>query len=171
MPSLSNANKQRVYIALYSRENKGDERKYHWSILVSPKKETDSPDETMCYHIKNAYDEAQVRSSATRAVLTRMLGGKVLKPDTVSTTMKKVPVPQSDPNFTCRIWVSQAMQQLVKDKIIDFPGALNWAKMEKDALPYVAGKEESGRYNGTVPEVNMDKIPTFDFIVQKELVQ
>ncbi|KAL7270059.1 hypothetical protein RUND412_007244 [Rhizina undulata] len=97
----------------------------------------------MRYHVKNvicpggvvqwAYEEVQVRSSATRAVLTRMLGGKVLKPDVVSTTMKKVPAPQNDPNFTCRIWVRRGVQQLVNDKII-YLAVLDWATMGAEAL-------------------------------------
>ncbi|KAL8297125.1 hypothetical protein RB597_006283 [Gaeumannomyces tritici] len=96
---MGSSNKKRLYIALYPTGAKQapGERKYHWALLVGPKKEEGEEVPGMRYHAKNTqgnawqYEETGVRDvKSTNLLLVRVLIAKVVDEERLAQVMRSV---------------------------------------------------------------------------------
>ncbi|KAF3022063.1 hypothetical protein E8E14_013306 [Neopestalotiopsis sp. 37M] len=123
MPS----NKDRLYIALNARGGKsvmsGGEDKYHWGILVGPKIENDDSVGKL-YHAKEQmmqrrshfmFKERNISMLATSMIHVRVLIGKVVNHEGLSSILRSTPIRAEQPGWNCVGWVQEAMGSLVAD--------------------------------------------------------
>lgn len=79
-------------------------------------------------------------------------------------SLLRVPVVQDNNNWTCRIWVRNALAQLVTDSILGTK-VTDWSIIEKECIAYVERKKKEGRFQKSpMPE----SVPTFDLLEMKE---
>jgi hypothetical protein len=75
----------------------------------------------------------------------------------------------SSANWTCRIWVRDALTNLAADVGVLGTSIADWTTAESTAERYVRQKKDQHRFDGQV-QWNMDKVPTWDLIENKEAV-
>jgi hypothetical protein len=79
--------------------------------------------------------------------------------------MRKVPVIQADPRWTCRIWVRNALAQLVEDDVLGTEVAMDWNEIEQACVSYVSLKKQQNRFTQTPL---LPGVPTKDLIEDRE---
>ncbi|PGH34185.1 hypothetical protein GX50_02959 [[Emmonsia] crescens] len=178
MPS----NKLRLYVALYLRSGRAPPDSYHWALLVGPKKE-DSPLDAMQYHVKNTiqpgvdgqpwmFEESRLDESSTRfRLLVRVLIAKIADPVKLPSSLRNVALIQNTPDWTCRVWVMEALSQLELDGVLS-PGRQisGWSEIEKECRWYVDKKKAENRWevsklrDADHGDPQSIKIPTWDLL-------
>lgn len=58
------------------------------------------------------YEELEIPISPTRMILVHVMVAKVIKWERMLQILRAVPTVQNDPNWTCRIWVRDALANL-----------------------------------------------------------
>jgi hypothetical protein len=94
---------------------------------------------------------------------------KVIKWERMLQILRAVPTVQNDPNWTCRIWVRDALANLAAGVGVLGTSATDWTTIENTAKRYVQEKKGQHRFDGQVLW-NMNKVPTWDLIENKETV-
>ncbi|EEP82169.1 predicted protein [Uncinocarpus reesii 1704] len=164
MPS----NKDRFYVALY-----------HWAFFVSPKDDPDGDDRTVRHHATNKillrdgtmqqtwqYQQDHLKKVKTTRLLCRILIGKVEKPrQELESSLRRVPIVQDDPNWRCRTWTANAVEQLAKDGILSSRSITDWSVIEAGCRAYIQKKIENGRFTSLTTT-----IPTYDLMARMETV-
>ena len=157
MPS----NKDRLHVALYVRGGGHDARsedKYHWALLVTPKKESAKTSPAgMRHHVINTqpvdgyatppwqYKTVQLSVPQTGNLLVRITIGKVENRAQLESTLSQLPVDQY-PGFTCRTWVADAVAALHQDGSLGTKQTANWTAIQDFAVQYVRDKRDNGRW-------------------------
>lgn len=172
-----------VYVALYFRNSQAPSDSYHWAILVESKSSLTRTFETRQYHVKNTvqpgvsgqpwvFEESKLEDSITRfRLLTRVLVGRVKKLGDLSACLRSVPLIQGDPNWTCRMWVRDALAKLDADTIFEPQRRIHdWDATEKQCRRYVEEKKAAKRWRTSNAGVasNLNGIPTYDMLQGRE---
>ncbi|KAK2756211.1 hypothetical protein FQN54_005619 [Arachnomyces sp. PD_36] len=174
------SNKPRLYIALYARGGV-EQDTYHWALISGPKTETDTS-QGKRYHVRQRqytengdlrtrweYEELEIPTAPTRMVLVRITVAKIVKSERMQQILRGVPIVQNDANWTCRIWVRDALASLAADEGVLGTSITLWATVENTAKQYVRRKKDQHRFDGQV-QWDMEKVPTWDLIENKETV-
>ncbi|PGH15004.1 hypothetical protein AJ79_02684 [Helicocarpus griseus UAMH5409] len=84
----------------------------------------------MQYHVKNTvqpgvegqpwiFEEWKLSESSTRfRLLVRVLVAKIADPAKLPSSLRSVPLVQNRPDWTCRVWVREALSQLDMDGVL-----------------------------------------------------
>jgi hypothetical protein len=96
----------------------------------------------------------------------------------VTASLRSVPLIQGNPNWTCRIWVKEALAKLDADAILEpapnrIPqqrGIRDWDAIEQECRRYVAKKKVAGRWSnpGVAAKFNFNEVPTYDMLHGRE---
>lgn len=146
--------------------------RYHWGLLVGPKKETSQVVPGMRYHAKNTpagwrYEELEVNNVRTTVnLLARIVIAKVEDPERLATILRNLPVIQNNRAWRCNTWIQSARVQLANDGRAVGASQLDWEKVETAARRYVAQKTAAGRYKRG--EDLLKPKPTLDLMENKE---
>ncbi|KAG5790717.1 hypothetical protein H9Q69_010230 [Fusarium xylarioides] len=182
--------KERLYIALYARGGSatmpGGEDKYHWAILIGPKKEGAGAQgkrfhatESMTVVNGQAqpvwqFEERDIRMEPTNMILVRVIVGKVRKRDQVEAILRSIPVRGQTPGWNCVHWVQEALETLQQhqesgQRILE-NYRLNWDTVRYWELWYVQYKEAEHRFDGQAAPgtFDMGKVPTYDLLKESE---
>lgn len=142
--------------------------RYHWALLVGPKKENPGPVVGQRYHVINQpvgpkwkYEAGDVKDVlVTAQLLVRVTIAKVVDEQRLIDILRTVPVDPTDwdgrgngrePKWTCRIWLIAALKAIRADghvvgtnvlDNIEGPGGI----IER-ARAFVAGHIQNGRYS------------------------
>lgn len=149
-----------------------DNRKYHWGFLIGPKVENDGAVPGARYHVKNSafgwkYEENALGNVRwTNNLLARILIAKTEDEQRLITLLRSLPVVQNDPDWRCRSWIANALEQIAKDDTCVGTAELEWLKIERFARDYVGKKTANGRY-GVGADMTRPK-PTWDMIENVE---
>lgn len=172
-----------VYVALYFRNSQVPPDSYHWAILVEFKSSLSKTSEIQQYHVKNTvqpgvsgrpwvFEESKLKDSSTRfRLLTRVLVGRVKNLGKASACIRNVPLVQGDLNWTCRVWVKEALAKLDADAIFEPQRRIrDWDAIETECRRYVAEKKAAGWWSTSNPGVasNLNDIPTYDMLQGRE---
>lgn len=176
------SNKPRLYVALYAQG--GDEsirpRRFHWALLVCPK---DDKGTAYRYHVINTlqpgvvgqvwrFEARPLAQFSTQLLLTRTLVAKIERPQDVERGLSSVPIVQGNPNWTCRIWVREAIQQLGHDGVLGHSKITDWNAIEDACREYAESKFAIHRWRD---EPNGRWVPgqtaTYDLLQRKEIVR
>lgn len=172
------ANKPRLYVTLFAHG--ASTTTYHWALTLSPKiEDEESHTESTRYHVKNEvnthgaviwkYEKKFIGSTRTLQVLARILVDKIEPRDVqkLGAVFENVPLVQDDPNWTCRIWVRDALNALVEAGLGKYFKQSTWDDVENTSRWYVQKKKDEGRYRR---EYSGDRstIPTYDYILSRE---
>ena len=127
------------------------------------------------YHVKNhpisgwVYEEKTVGDvRATNTLLARIVIAKVENEQRLVGLLRRLPVVNGDPNWRCRSWVGQALEEIAKDRNCVGTSRLNWQEVETFARQYVAHKTAAGRY--AKAEDMLKPKPTYDLLEGLETV-
>ena len=171
-------NKPRLYIALYTNPRPNQ---YHWALMVGPK-DVEDPS-VVRYHVKNPpaeiagevvapwiYERIVPSRLRTWNLLARLVVAKIEEPDLIDSTLQAVPIIQGDPEWTCRIWVKDAVAALVDAGVLGTRvDLLDWTTVEMNCREYMARKIQEGRWQVS-QEGPYSGLPTMDLITDEELV-
>ena len=171
---MAPSNKPRLHVALYARGGE-EQDTYHWALVSGPKTETDTS-QGKRYHVRQRqyaengelrsrweYEELEIPTSPTRMILVRVMVAKVIKWERMLQILRAVPTVQNDPNWTCRIWVRDALANLAGGVGVLGTSATDWTTIENTAKRYVQEKKGQHRFDGQALW-NMNKVPTWDLI-------
>lgn len=149
--------------------------RYHWALLVGPKKETTEGVPGFRYHVRNTpaagwkYEEEELKNvQNTINLLARIVIAKVEDHSRLVAILRRLPVIQNDPSWRCRSWIGSALEELARDGKAVGTSHLDWAKVEATARQYVADKVAAGRY--LRGEDMLPPKPTWDMMESKETV-
>ena len=184
-----------VYVSLYFRNSQVPLDSYHWAILVETKLSSlrGGTSSIQQYHVKNTmqpgvsgrpwvFEESPLKDSSTRfRLLTRVLVARVKKSKlrNLSASLRSVPLIQNNPNWTCRIWVKEALAKLDADAILEPEpksnnlqqrGIRDWDTIETECRRYIAEKRVAGRWlnPGVAANFNFNEVPTYDMLQGRE---
>jgi Family of unknown function (DUF6914) len=127
-------NKNCMYITLQHRMGKPG---YHWAILLAPKHQSTDFDikDSHLFHVTNTYlpefglgqsgipdwryEHKPANSMRSRALVARLLIAKLpastmmdTHANRINEILRQVPVVQNDPEWTCQVWVKNALAAL-----------------------------------------------------------
>jgi hypothetical protein len=179
MPLCPASNKDRVYVAIYGRQ---DPNMFHWAIIVGPKNEVKGV-KGCRYHVKQRSDPARPGGSSiwvyeslditlvqnNAMLLGRILIAKVTDDAQLRSTLAAVPIVQDDPSWGCRIWVRDAIAALEADGKSLGTRITDWETVEQAAVRYIWQKRQQKRYDG-LGSWEAGTIPTFDLLAHQEIV-
>jgi hypothetical protein len=176
------SNKPRLYVAQYAQG--GDEsvrpRRFHWALLVCPKSDNGP---TYRYHVINTlqpgvagqrwrFEARPLANFSTQLLLTRMLIAKIDRPADLGRSLESLRLVQGDPAWTCRVWVSEAIQQLDQDGILGHSKITDWARIEQACREYAESKYAVRRWSD---EPNgrwiAGQTATYDLLRGKEMIR
>ena len=174
------SNKDRLYIALYARGVPEEPDTYHWALMVCPKANPRRSTRGVRYHVKNTiqlsgsgrpwvFEQKQLSAFTTQLLLARVLIAKVQNSAAVLRTVQTVPLVQNDRNWTCRIWVREALAQLNRDGVLGRSKVTNWQAIENKCKQFVASKKAAGRWRDR-GKWKDDETPTWDMLQGRETV-
>jgi hypothetical protein len=162
----------------------GDEsvrpRRFHWALLVCPKS-GNGP--TYRYHVINTlqpgvagqrwrFEARPLANFSTQLLLTRMLIAKIDRPADLGRSLESLRLVQGDPAWTCRVWVSEAIQQLDQDGILGHSKITDWARIEQACREYAESKYAVRRWSD---EPNgrwiAGQTATYDLLHGKEVIR
>jgi len=176
---MTPSNKPRLYVALYARGGEPDT--YHWALISGPKVEHEGSVGKRYHarqrdHMENGqlrsrweYEELEIGTAPTQMILVRVLIAKVINVERLGEILRTVPLVQDDKDWTCRIWVRDAIARLAAEKGVLGRSVTDWATVENTAKQYVRKKKDQHRFDGTV-EWDRRKVPTWDLIQKKETI-
>lgn len=92
---------------------------HHWALLNGPKSD-DIEDNGKRYHAKQRndiwkYDEQEIAMGATAMIPVRVLVSKVR----LKNIVRSIPMRPDQPGWTCKSWVKEAYEALVRGNAID----------------------------------------------------
>ncbi|KAH7913240.1 hypothetical protein BJ138DRAFT_1146455 [Hygrophoropsis aurantiaca] len=120
-------NKNRIYMAFYSRSGGSD---YHLALLLSPKNPKPNDRDTRRFHAMNrpdpnrisqqewVYESIQVFGRTSRLLALALLGKTEMDDNELSDLLASVKLVQDDANWNCRSWVFSAIEVLRSNGII-----------------------------------------------------
>ncbi|KAK8131508.1 hypothetical protein PG984_007946 [Apiospora sp. TS-2023a] len=179
MPS----NKPRLYVALFARGGAPTmpqfEDKYHWSFIVGPKEELEGSTGSK-FHVKNfvgsqngvvgsmwQYEETEVPMTPVNGLLVRVLIAKVNDKERLQEIFRGVPTRPGVAGWNCVGWVKEAVHALGSDSRALGSSAMDWVTIRNVAMGYVEKKHSNERFG---KNFDPTKIPTWDFIIGKEVM-
>ncbi|KAF5371023.1 hypothetical protein D9615_010037 [Tricholomella constricta] len=123
-------NKDRLYMALYIRNAREGDVRYHTALLRIPKGTGlgDISPSAYCYHAVNdivdgkevwVYKALPTRPLSVKLRALLFLGKMEISASDLEQTLKQVPVVQDNPNWRCHDWIWAAMKLLAEKGIID----------------------------------------------------
>ncbi|KAF8119968.1 hypothetical protein EV363DRAFT_1408816 [Boletus edulis] len=175
------SNKDRLYVALHARGGvptmPGGEDKYHWALVIAPKKEKDES-RGIRMHAKNVvqiggtqgwvYEQVDSISLApTGSSLVRIRIAKIVDTTRLLETLRNIPVTSDSPTWNCVSWVRQALQALGESEGILGRRNLGWEMVRDAAMRYVTKKRDEGRFSQE-GDWDTSKVPTYDLIEECE---
>ncbi|KAL1960641.1 hypothetical protein VTO42DRAFT_7220 [Malbranchea cinnamomea] len=172
---IHRSDKTRLYVALYARGG-AEPDTYHWALVTGPKTETASS-RGHRFHVRHRayeggnrweYEELEIPTAPTRMILVRLAVAKVVHEEQMAKILRAVPVVQNNPNWTCRIWVKEALAALVANGHVLGTAVTDWTTIENTAKQYARQKKDQHRFDGKA-EWDTSKVPTFDMMENKEL--
>lgn len=99
-------------------------------------------------------------------LLARVLVAKVEDERRLVSILRSVPIIQGDRNWRCRHWVIDAISALEVDGKAVGTSVLQWEKIQRAGVEFVAKKIAAGRYQGRVDGPR----PLFDLLRGEEVV-
>ncbi|KAF8523625.1 hypothetical protein JB92DRAFT_1546138 [Gautieria morchelliformis] len=130
-------NKHRLYITL---QHRGDRPGYHWALLLAPTIKNESSDTEVrdchLFHATNSitpdhpqkpggnaaawrFEDKPVNSRRSRNLIVRIIVAKFSPTvpladlaKSIRMVVQHVPLIDDDPNWTCRVWVEEALDAL-----------------------------------------------------------
>ncbi|KAJ7209170.1 hypothetical protein GGX14DRAFT_499352 [Mycena pura] len=130
---FSNRNKDRLYIAYYTRgQAQSNDAPFHTALLLAPKNPSTKigTEDTTRYHVINPlkggrqlwqYDEKSAFARTDKLVAVMLLGKLPTSwnRQAVSELLRAVPVVQDNPQWRCRHWVWAAIDRLVAEGVLE----------------------------------------------------
>jgi hypothetical protein len=194
------SNKDRLYVALYARGGKvkmpgGEDAyahnpllremiadiyfRYHWRLLVGPKKESDT-NRGMRYHANERihgpdqqewfFEELETTMKTASMLLVRVMVGKFENTAHLVEILRRVPIWQGEPGWNCVAWMEEALKGLAADGKTVGTSVLDWKKVRDTSMSYVRRKKEQHRFDGT-RNFSSTEPPTFDMMKNTELTE
>lgn len=174
-------NKPRLYIGLHARPK--HQKMYHWSLLISPKHEKFTQNETARHHaVKNlgirqdgagleqkwSYESHTLMNLRDQGLLVRVLVGKVeTSSEEVERLLSGVPVVQDDPSWRCQTWIACAYETLVRsDALGARPKLEEWSSVIEKCLEYLQSKKSQGAFETFQLST---PVPTMDLLTGREV--
>ncbi|TLD25816.1 hypothetical protein E2P81_ATG09473 [Venturia nashicola] len=184
MPS----DKDRLYLALYARSGSskmsGGEDKYHWSLMIGPKKETPDAKGRRCHATNMAqivdgdfrsawiFEDHQTSLLPTGSILVRVLIGKVADGTRLREVFARTPIRAGHEGYegwNCISWVQEALSLAALDGKALGTCHTDWTHVRDTALWYVRKKAAEHRFDGK-KDYDLSKIATWDAIEGTELI-
>jgi hypothetical protein len=151
--------------------------RYHWSLLVGPKDETDHSQGTR-YHAKEtlksqgqsewAFEERDCRLAPSNMLLIRVMVAKIEDKARLVGILRSIPVRQGKQGWNCVSWVQEALQRLRADPKALGSSVTDWQTVRDGAMIYCQGKKDKHRFDGR-GNFDMRKVATYDLMQRREL--
>ena len=170
------SNKDRLYVALYARGVETSPRTYYWALFRCPKAKASDHTSGVRYHVKNSirpgydgllwyFEQKELGDFVSGLLLVRVLVAKIEKPDLLDDCVRRVPIVQDDKNWTCRIWVRDALASLDTEGVLGTK-VTDWMKIEEQTKHYAEEKHAVDRWRD--PKWDARKTATWDMLKEKE---
>ena len=154
--------------------------RYHWALLIGPKNETPAgigvrfdAKEKIEGPGRSAwvFEEREISLFATEMLLVRMVIAKIEKRDLVESILRNVPIRQRTEGWNCVGWVKEALELLTDNNSPALgTNVTEWVKVRDAVMSYCERKKKEHRFDG---KGNFDtrKVPTYDLILDKEIIE
>jgi hypothetical protein len=137
--------------------------RYHWALLVGPKKESRDPqlEEGTKFHAKEfpkspgpgfefRFEERPVSMMPVDTILVRIMLAKVENTHKLAPLLRQVPVGQREEGgWNCVAWVREALLRIERSEGVVGTRVLGWEDVREAALSYCRQKRDQRRFDGT----------------------
>jgi hypothetical protein len=155
--------------------------RYHWALLVGPKKESKDPqlEEGTKFHAKEfpkspglgfefRFEERPVSMMPVDMLLVRIVLAKVEDTNKLAQLLRQIPIGQrEDGGWNCVAWVREALLRIEQSEGVVGTSLLGWEDVRETALSYCRQKRDQRRFDGT-GKYDSTQVPTFDMVLMKE---
>jgi hypothetical protein len=155
--------------------------RYHWALLVGPKKESKDPqlEEGTKFHAKEfpkalgpgfefRFEERHVSMMPVDMILVRIMLAKVKDTNKLTLLLRQIPIAQREEGgWNCVAWVREALFCIERSEGVVGTSVLGWEDVREAALSYCRQKRHQRRFDGT-GKYDPTQVPTFDIILMKE---
>lgn len=149
--------------------------RYHWAIIIGPKKETPASQGLLC-QVKNGtcpqsgwqYKYRQIAMAPTRRPLVRLMVGKIKNRGRLEAVLRNTPIRPETSGWNCVEWVKEALENAGRDgEALGTAATADWQSVRDGILRYMDSKHASGRFDRNY---DATRAPTWDLVESKELV-
>ncbi|KAK8107037.1 uncharacterized protein PG998_009050 [Apiospora kogelbergensis] len=173
------SNKDRLYIALYARGGTptmpGLEDKYHWALIVGPKRESNASRGHRFHAMEKLssvgslpkaqsvwqYESLEIPMAPKSMLLVRIVVGKVKNMSRLRAILDATPVRPE--------WVREALQAAIRDGRALGASAGDWKSVRDTTMRFVERKKAAHRFDGS-RSYDSTKAATWDMLTKTELV-
>lgn len=155
--------------------------RYHWALLVGPKKESKDPqlEEGTKFHAKEfpkspgpgfefRFEERPVSMMPVDMILVRIVLAKVEDTSKLAQLLRQIPIGQREEGgWNCFAWVREALVHIERSEGVVGTGVLGWEDVREAALSYCRQKRDQRRFDGS-GKYDSTQVPTFDMVLMKE---
>lgn len=115
------------------------------------------------------FEERECQRVPTSMLLVRIIVGKVTDKNRLVEILRKTPIRQGQPGWSCVSWVKEALKALEVDRKVLGMSVIGWDKVRNEAMGYCQRKKDQHSFDGQ-GNFDMAKVPTYDLIEQKEII-
>ncbi len=173
-------NKNRLSVCLFARGGSTinhKEDQYHWALMIGPKNESLQGFGTL-FHVKQVpgldnknwkFEERQICLSATRMILIRVVIGKVIKRERLTSLLRNVPLRGHTRGWNCVLWVKEALQMIELDGRVLGTRVTDWERVSLASMWYCERKKAEHRFDGKAVFDQL-RVPTWNLLLNREMV-
>lgn len=115
------------------------------------------------------FEERDCPLAPTNMLLVRIMIAKVEDNGQLISILRNTPIRQGEQGWNCVLWIKEALEKLEADGKTLGTSVIEWGRVRDGVMTYCQRKKDQHRFDGK-GNFDMNKVPTYDLIEQKETV-